>query len=86
MSIATLVDIVLAVFMLEAIALFAWSLRRRRMLVVRLVPTLLSGVCLVLALRAVVHQAAWSLVALWLLAAGSAHAIDLAIRLRQGRR
>lgn len=83
MGIGTLVDIVLAVFVLEAIVLFAWSLKKRRGQFARLVPTLLSGVCLVIAMRVVVHQGVWSLVALWLLAAGMAHATDVALRLRR---
>ena len=83
MGIATLVDVVLATFIVETIVLFVWSLKRRRIQFVRLVPTLLSGVCLVLAMRAVVRQDAWSLVALWLLAAGVAHGADLLLRLRR---
>ncbi len=83
MGVTTLVDIVLGVFAAEAFWLLAWSVTRRKKQVVRLVPTLLSGICLVVALRVVAHQGAWPTVALWLLAAGCAHAADLALRLRR---
>jgi len=53
----------------EAICFALW---RRDLLV-----TLASGACLLLALRAALAGAGWELIALCLLAAGVAHAVDL---------
>ena len=43
---------------------------------------LLSGCCLLLAMRGYVSAAPWPVIALCLLAAGTAHAVDIARRWR----
>jgi len=46
----------------------------------------LSGVCLMLALRCPLSGAAWYFVSLWLMAAGVAHVGDIVVRLQQSAR
>ena len=74
------VDAIIALTLLEAAALLAlrprWALRA-------LLPTLVAGLCLMLALRAALAGAAWPWLALPLLVAGTAHGVDLALRWRQ---
>lgn len=74
-------DLILAVIALEALAIAAC----RRLLgtgprLARLLPTLVSGACLLLALRAALIGAAWTGIAPWLVAALVAHAVDLRLR------
>ena len=71
------VDIVLAVTLLEAMALTLW----RRIAPAALAVMLAPGVALMLALRAALTGAGWQWIALCLAAAGLAHLADLRRRL-----
>lgn len=76
-----IVDVVLAITALEALLLLAY--RRgtgRGPTPADLLGNLLSGVCLMLALRAALVDAWWGWIALWLVAAFAAHLSDLARR------
>jgi len=76
-----LVDIVLALVALEAAALVALRLwRRRGPALTSIVCTMLAGSFLLLALRAALDHAAPQAIALAVLCAGVAHACDLALR------
>lgn len=76
-----LIDIVIAVTLLEWAALSWWHRRTGRgVSLAELRPTLLAGLYLMLALRASITAAPWYLVALLLLAAGLSHAADLVRR------
>jgi hypothetical protein len=78
-----LVDAVVAVALMEVVALVAWRIATGRGLAaVDLVVNLSAGLCLLGALRCVLSGAAWPLCALWLAAAGAAHATDLVRRWR----
>ena len=78
-----IVDLILAVMALEAIALIAWRrLRGHGPGAVGLLVNLGAGACLLLALRACLVGAGWPWIALWLALAFCAHAGDLWIRLR----
>jgi hypothetical protein len=73
-----IVDIVLAITAIEAALLIAYHRRTGRgPAPADLFGNLLSGVCLMLALRAALVDAWWGWVALWLLAAFGAHLSDL---------
>jgi hypothetical protein len=73
-----IVDIVLAITAIEAALLVAYHRRTGRgPAPAALFGNLLSGVCLMLALRAALVDAWWGWVALWLLAAFGAHLSDL---------
>lgn len=78
-------DLVLAVMALEA-GLLAWYRRRhgRGVPVGETLAFLAAGACLVLALRAALVGASWGWVAAALAGAGTAHAVDLALRWRRG--
>ena len=78
-----LVDAVVAVALVELVALVAWRMATGRGLpAADLAANLSAGLCLLGALRSVLSGAAWPPCALWLAAAGLAHATDLARRLR----
>jgi len=72
-----LADLVLAMLALEAVV---FALRGGRTALARVGPSLLSGACLALALRAVMSGAAWPWVATGLLGALGAHLWDLRAR------
>jgi hypothetical protein len=73
-----IVDIVLAITAIEAALLMAYHRRTGRgPAPAALFGNLLSGICLMLALRAALVDAWWGWVALWLLAAFGAHLSDL---------
>lgn len=78
MTLAVLVDAVIALTLLEAALLFVW----RRGLARALLPTLLAGLCLMLAVRAAVQGGCTVCVLAALAAAGIAHAVDLWLRAR----
>lgn len=84
LSSAVVVDLVIGLTVIEGLAL---ALYHR--LTGKGVPTgdfavnLVSGLCLMLALRAAVADAAWHWIGLWLAAAGGAHATDLVRRWRR---
>lgn len=58
----------------QGMALHEWALN------------LLSGLCLMMAVRAAVLDAAWPAIAAWLTAAGLAHGADMYSRWRRQRR
>jgi hypothetical protein len=73
-----LVDLVLAVTAIEAIALAAYHhASRRGVALPDVLANLAAGVCLLLALRGALSGAAWAWIAFWLAAAGIAHTLDL---------
>ncbi|MDX2264170.1 MAG: hypothetical protein NW215_04295 [Hyphomicrobiales bacterium] len=74
-----IIDIILGLVALEAAALAFLPLRVR---LSEVWLNLVSGACLMLALRAALTQAGWEWIAMWLAAALVAHAADL-IRLRR---
>jgi len=78
-----LVDAVVAVALVELAALVAWHVATGRGLAAAdLVANLSAGLCLLGALRSVLAGSAWPVCALWLAAAGAAHATDLVRRSR----
>lgn len=78
-----LVDVVVAVALLEWVALVGWHAATGRGLpAADLVANLCAGLCLLGALRSVLAGSAWPVCALWLAAAGTAHAADLLRRWR----
>lgn len=78
-----LVDLILALVVLEAIVLVLWHRRTGRGLVPRdLLPNLAAGACLLLALRAVLAEAPWYCASAALAGAGLAHLLDLGLRWR----
>jgi hypothetical protein len=73
-----IVDFVLAITAIEAALLVAYHrLTGRGPAPAQLLGNLLSGVCLMLALRAALVDAWWGWIALWLVAAFGAHLNDL---------
>lgn len=76
-----IVDLILALVVLEALGL-AWWLRGRGG-VLPLAPTLVAGACLLVALRAALAGAGWAWIAAALAGALAAHLADLGIRLRR---
>lgn len=79
----TLIDLVIAITVLEGLALTAWHRRTGRgMAPVEFWPNLASGLALMLALRAALGGLPWGFVAAGLLAAGLLHAADLRRRWR----
>jgi hypothetical protein len=77
-GVETLVDIVIAVTLLEALALAAYHARTGRGLAPReFVPALGAGLGLMMAVRAGLGNAGWHWVAAGLLASGLAHALDV---------
>lgn len=78
-----IVDVILALTLAEAVGLVAWHRRTGRGVApADFLGNLLSGVCLLLALRAGLAGAWWGWIALALLAALAAHLTDLARRWR----
>jgi hypothetical protein len=78
-----LVDLILVVVVLEAVALLVYWLRARRGVApFDLLPNLCAGACLLLALRATLAGSGWMLASLFLAAAGLAHLTDVARRWR----
>jgi hypothetical protein len=67
-----MIDIVIAVLLLET--LLVWAVWRRRW---ALMPTLLSGLMLMLAWRSTLAGLGWIWIAMPMLAAGAAHGWDL---------
>ncbi len=74
-------DVILLAMALEGAVLVAlWQASRRGVRPGALLPNLLSGMCLLLAMRAGLGGAWWGWVALPLLAAGMLHVSDLRLR------
>ena len=80
---ATLIDVVIVVTLLEALALAAYHARTGRGIAPRaLLPNFAAGLALMVAVRAGLTGADWGVVATGLLVAGIAHAADLRARWR----
>lgn len=78
-----LVDAVVAVALVELVVLVAWRAATGRGLAAAdVVANLCAGLCLLGALRSVLSGSGWPVCALWLAAAGAAHATDLVRRAR----
>ena len=78
------VDLVIGLVVVEAFAIAIHERATGRGICLRdLLPTLVAGLFLLLALRSAVAGNDWTLVALPLAAAGVAHAVDLARRWRR---
>jgi len=71
-----IIDVILLLVALEAVALLAWRRQRAAPLLVGLLP----GVALMLAIRAALTGSGWPWIAALLGAALALHLIDLAIR------
>ena len=79
-------DIAIAFTLLEGVALLAVHHWTGRGLPPRdYLLNLLAGLCLMLALRCAL-EAAWSVVPVFMMAAGTAHGCDIALRLRRKAR
>ncbi len=80
------IDLVLALVALEVLVLF-WLLPRLAspLRLTALLPNILAGVALMLALRASLVGAPWHWIALALLAALAAHLTDLGLRIAAGK-
>ena len=77
------VDLILVLVALEALALLGWRLARRRgPSVAMLLANLASGAALMLAVRAALTGAHWIAVAAFLLAALAAHVTEMCLRFR----
>lgn len=86
-GIAQIIDLVIGFTLLECAALALYHRFRGRGVAPRDVGmNMLSGLCLMLALRCLSRDAGAGWVALWLLAAGLAHGADLLMRWRRGER
>ena len=76
-----LVDLVIALTLLECVALVVYHrLTRRGVAPKDYALNLASGLCLMFALRCALVKADWPWVALWLAAAGLAHGADIISR------
>ena len=81
-----IVDLILLLVAVEVVVLGCIRARRGSGIEWRaLLPNLLAGAALLLALRAAITGAAWPWIALWLAVAGLAHVADLRTRW-QGKR
>lgn len=81
LSSAVVVDLVIGLTVIEGLALALY--RRHTGKGVRIgdfAVNLVSGLCLMLALRGALAASSWLWIVAWLAAAGLAHAIDLALR------
>lgn len=77
-SSALLIDMIIGFTVLEGLALLAYRRVTGGGVPAReFAANLLSGLCLMLALRSALGGGAWGVVALWLMAAGLLHAFDL---------
>lgn len=83
MDTAWLIDVVLAVLLMEAV-LLQWLRRStlRGLPLLDVAGSLLAGTCLALAVRDAAAGASGERLAVWLAAAGAAHAFDLYRRVR----
>jgi hypothetical protein len=78
-----LVNAVVAFALIELVVLVAWhAVTGRGLSASDLVANLSAGLCLLGALRSVLAGSGWPVCALWLAAAGAAHATDLVRRWR----
>lgn len=77
----TIADLIIAVMVIEGLALIALRSRFRGVRVADIVAMLAAGLFLVLALRATLTGAGWPWIAVFLAAAFAAHLLDLRRRL-----
>jgi hypothetical protein len=75
--------VAIAVLAIEGAVLFVIARSRRRFRTSAVVANLLSGLCLILALRAALVGDGATMIALWLGLGGLAHLGDLVLRLRR---
>ena len=79
-----LIDTIIAITLLETATLLAYHYQTKRGLAPRdYLLNVISGLCLMLALRCTVQASPWYFTALFLMAAGIAHVADIARRLQQ---
>ena len=79
-----LIDTIIAITLLEAAILLLYHHQTKRGLMPRdYLLNVLSGLCLMLALRCALAGSVWYVVATFLAAAGLAHVADIILRLRQ---
>ena len=79
-----LIDIIIAITLLEVTVLLVYHHQTKRGLKPRdYLFNVASGLCLMLALRCSLSGAAWYFISIWLMAAGLAHVTDIAMRLQQ---
>ena len=79
-----LIDTIIAITLLEVAALLVYHYQTKRGLAPRdYLLNVVSGLCLMLALRCTVQASPWYVIALFLMAAGVAHVADIALRLQQ---
>ena len=82
-----LIDTIIGITLLETAALLLYHHQTKRGLTPRdYLLNVVSGLCLMLALRCAISSAAWYFMSLWLMAAGLAHVTDIAWRLQQRAR
>jgi hypothetical protein len=75
---ARLIDLVIGLTLLEALGLWAWHRRSGRGVApAEWALNLLSGLCLMFAVRGALTAAPWFWIALGLIAAGAVHGADL---------
>ena len=81
-----LIDTIIAITLLEVAALLLYHHQTKRGLMPReYLLNVLSGLCLMLALRCALAGSAWYFISAFLMAAGLAHVADIAMRLQQRR-
>ena len=86
-NLAQLIDAVIAFTLVECLLLAAYHrVTGKGVAPQDFFVNLVSGLCLMLALRCLARDAAATWVALWLLAAGAAHGADLVLRWRRSAR
>jgi multisubunit Na+/H+ antiporter MnhB subunit len=79
-----LIDTIITITLLEITALLLYHHQTKRGLKPRdYLLNVVSGLCLMLALRCALTGAAWYFISVWLLAAGLAHVADIALRFQQ---
>ena len=79
-----LVDTIIGITLFETAVLLLYQHQTKRGMTPRdYLLNVASGLCLMLALRCTLFSAGWQFISLWLAAAGLAHVIDIAMRLRQ---
>lgn len=77
-----LIDLIIGISLLEVIGLLVYHYRTKRGLMPReYLLNIGSGLCLMLALRCALTGSAWYIISAFLLVAGLAHAVDIALRL-----
>ena len=79
-----LIDTIIAITLIEVTILLLYHHQTKRGLMPRdYLLNVLSGLCLMLALRCALTGSVWYFMATFLMAAGLAHVADIAMRLRQ---